>query len=325
VDDPIAAACRVASEVLAPAAEETDAGGVLPRANLDALAAAGLYGLGARGEDFLDVCAAIEVVAEACLTTAFVWIQHLGALQVVADVAPPALRDAWLGPMMRGERRVGAAFTGAALPGPALLHAVPAGDGWRLEGFTPWISGWEHIDAMHTAGRAPDGRVVWALLDAPPDEGLAVEPLALLAVNASATVAAEFAGVAVAADRVTQLTPEPAGPALAPPGTRIHAALSLGVASRCVALLHSDALAAELVAVRTALDAALDDPAAMAQARAAVADVTIRAAGALLVQTGARAAIARGAPQRAVREAHFLSIFGSRAPIRAALLERLGA
>jgi hypothetical protein len=325
VDDPIAAAGRVASEVLAPAAEETDARGVLPQANLDALADAGLYGLGARGEDFLDVCTAIELVAEACLTTAFVWIQHLGALQVVAGVAPPMLRDAWLGPMTRGERRVGAAFTGAALPGPARLHAAPDGDGWRLDGFTPWISGWGHIDAMHVAGRAPDGQVVWGLLDVPPGGGLAPEPLALLAVNASATVAATFTGVPVGADRVTQLTPEPAGPALVPRGTRIHAALSLGVASRCVTLLGSNTLAAELVTVRTALDAALDDPAAIGQARADVAALTIRAAGALLVDTGARGAVAAGAPQRLVREAHFLSVFGSRAPIKAALLARLGA
>jgi hypothetical protein len=62
----------------------------------------------------------------------------------------------------------------------------------------------------------------------------------------------------------------------------------------------------------------------MAQARAAIAELTLRAAGALLVRTGARAAVAEGAPQRLVREAHFLSVFGSRAPIKAALLERLG-
>lgn len=325
MDDPIAAARRVAVEVLAPAAEHTDASRVLPPANLDALAEAGLYGLGVRDEDFLDVCAAIEVLAQACLTTAFVWTQHLGALQVVAGTAPPGLRDAWLEPMTRGDRRVGAAFSGAALPGPALLHATPDGDGWRLDGFTPWISGWGHIDAMHTAGRAPDGRVVWGLLDARAEDGLAVAPLALLAVDASATVEATFDGVAMPADRITQITPEPTGPAVVPHGTRIHAALSLGVASRSVTLLESEVLAREVDDVRAALDAALDDAGAMAQARAAVAELTIRAAGALLVQTGARAAIAGGAPQRLVREAHFLSIFGSRAPIKAALLERLGA
>jgi len=325
VPDLIAAAHRVADDVLAPAADAVDASGVLPAAHLDALAAAGLYGLGAGDEDLLDVCAAIEVLAAACLTTAFVLSQHLGAVQAVAHSAPSALREAWLGPITRGERRVGAAFTGAALPGPALLHATPDGDGWRLDGQTPWISGWGLVDAIHTAGRAPDGRVVWGLLDARDGGGLTVTPLRLLAIEASATVTGSFAGVALPADRVTHITPEPRGPALVPPVTRIHAALSLGVAGRCVTLLESEPLAAELDGVRGQLDGALEDPAAMAQARAAIAELTVRAAGALFVRTGARAAVAHGAPQRLVREAHFLSVFGSRAPIKAALLERLGA
>jgi hypothetical protein len=324
VSDLIAAARRVAADVLAPAAEAADASGVLPPANLDALADAGLYGLGTGDEDLLDICAAIEILAEADLTTAFLLTQHLGALQVVAGAAPAALRERWLEPMRRGECRVGAAFTGAALPGPPLLQATPDGDGWRLDGFTPWISGWGHVDALHTAGRAPDGRVVWALLDARAGDGLAIEPLRLLAVEASATVKGTFTGVAIPADRITQLTPQPSGAALVPQGTRIHAALSLGVAARCVALLGSAPLAAELDAVRAQLDGALADPAAMAQARAAVAELTIRAASALLVHSGARAAVAQGAPQRLVREAHFLSVFGSRAPIKAALLQRLG-
>lgn len=321
--DPIAAARRIATDLLAPAAETTDQSGVLPAANLDALADAGLYGLGAGDEDLLEICTVIEVLAEACLTTAFVFSQHLGALFAVATAAPAALRDAWLAPMARGERRVGAAFTGAALPGRPVLHARPDGDGWRLDGFTPWVSGWGHIDAMHVAGRAPDGRVVWALLDAREGDGVAVTPLRLLAVQASATVRATFTDVAVPAGRVTQITPEPIGSAVVPRATRTHAALSLGVASRCATLQASERLAAELERVRAQLDAALDDPEAMTQARAAIAELTIRAAGALLVHAGARAAVADGAPQRLVREAHFLSVFGSRAPIKAAILERL--
>ena len=322
--DPIAAARRIATDLLAPTAESTDQSGILPAANLDALADAGLYGLGAGDEDLLEICAIIEILAEACLTTSFVYSQHLGALFAVAMAAPPALRAAWLDPMIRGERRVGAAFTGAALPGRPALRATPDGDGWRLDGFTPWVTGWGHIDAMHVAGRAPDGRVVWALLDAREGDGIDVTPLRLLAVQASATVRATFTGVAVPADRVTQITPEPVG-SVVPRPTRIHAALSLGVASRCIALLQSERLAGELERVRAQLDAALDDPEAMTQARAAVAELTIRAGSALLVQSGARAAVAEGAPQRLVREAHFLSLFGSRPAIKAALLERLHA
>lgn len=322
--DVIAAARRVATDVLAPAAEETDASGVIAQANLDALAEAGLYGLGVGDEPFVDVCLAVEILAEACLTTAFLLSQHIGQLRIVASAAPAALQAQWLEPMRRGERRVGAAFTGAAMAGPALLHATPDGAGWRLDGWTPWISGWGHIDAMHAAGRAPDGRVVWALLDARIGDGLAVKPLQLLAIDASATVQATFDGVAMAADRVTQITPEPTG-GVVPAATRMHAALSLGVASRCAALLESERLRIEVDGMRARLDDALEDADALALARAAVGELTIRAASALLVRGGARGAIAAGAAQRLVREAHLLSIFGLRAPIKAALLRQLGA
>ena len=47
------------------------------------------------------------------------------------------------------------------------------------------------------------------------------------------------------------------------------------------------------------------------------------AAAALTVSTGAAAALAGSAAERLTREALFLLVFGSRAPIEAALLDRL--
>jgi hypothetical protein len=61
----------------------------------------------------------------------------------------------------------------------------------------------------------------------------------------------------------------------------------------------------------------------MSAARAWSAELTLRAAAAALVSVGARGAAAGTEVERLGREALFLSVFGLRAPIRGALLERL--
>lgn len=326
MDSPaIESARRVAREHLAPAAAELDLAGVAPAEQLEALRAAGLYGLGVE-EDFTTVCAVIEVLAAACLTTTFVWTQHLGVLLAVASrAADDPLRGAWLEPLSRGERRGGAAFTGGALPGPPLLRATEADGGWRLDGTAPWISGWGVVDVLYVAGRTADDQVVWGLLDADQPGGLVVEPLELLAVDASATVRARFDGVVLPADRVTAVEPLPPGAGLRPYAIRTHAAMALGVAGRCCELAGPSPLDAELAETRRALDDALEDADAMVAARAQVAGLTLRASAAALVLAGAQGVLAGSEAERLGREALFLAVFGSRAPIRAALLDRLGA
>ncbi|WP_259313492.1 acyl-CoA dehydrogenase family protein [Capillimicrobium parvum] len=316
---------RVAREHLAPVATELDLAGVAPAEQLDALAGAGLYGIGVE-EDFATVCAVIEILAAACLTTTFVWTQHLGVLLAVGSRPEgDPLRAEWLEPLSRGERRAGTAFTGGALPGPPLLHATQADGGWRLDGTAPWISGWGVVDVLYVAGRDPEDRVVWGLLDAAQPRGLVVEPLELLAVDASATVRADFDAVPLPAERVTAVEPLPPGAGLRPYAIRTHAAMALGVAGRCCEIAGASPLDAELAACRRELDAGLDDPEAMVAARARVAGLTLRASAAALVGTGAGGVVAGSEVERLGREALFLAAFGLRAPIRAALLHRLGA
>ena len=289
---------RVARESLAPEAAELDLAGVAPAEQLDALAAAGLYGVGVE-EDFATVCAVIEILAAACLTTTFVWTQHLGVLFAVASRPEgDPLRDAWLEPLRSGARRAGTAFTGGALPGPALLRATPADGGWRLDGTAPWISGWGVVDVLHVAGRDAEDRVVWGLLDAAQPRGLVVEPLELLAVDASATVRADFDAVPLPADRVTAVEPLPPGAGLRPYAIRTHAAMALGVAGRCCEIAGPSPLDAELAACRRELDAALADADAMVGARARVADLTLRASAAALAGAGARGVVAGSEVER---------------------------
>jgi alkylation response protein AidB-like acyl-CoA dehydrogenase len=321
----VALAHRLADEVLFPGAVEVDAAEVVPKARLDALAGAGLYGLagpawaGGLEADFPTTCAVIEALASGCVTTAFVWTQHLNGLRGAATSTNTAVRSL-VEPLCRGEVRAGVALAGAR-PGPSSLHATPTGRGWILSGAAQWVSGWGRIQLIHTAARVDDSTVVWLLVDAASD--LSVERLPLIALNATATVCVDFDGVVVPDERVTAVValedPDPAEPAK----LRTHAAFALGVTARCCTLIGPGPLDDELVSCRGALDTA--DAGSIAVARAAASELAVRAAVALMSVTGSRSLIAGGHEQRLAREALFVAVYAARPPVRAALLEQLGA
>jgi alkylation response protein AidB-like acyl-CoA dehydrogenase len=323
----VARAARVADEVLFPAAAATDAAPLVPVENLDAIAAAELYGLsgpaaaGGLDADLDTACAAIEALAGGCLSTTFVWVQHLGAVLGVAYSETPGLAAEWLGPMCRGERRAGIALAGllAGRPG---LGAQQVEGGWRLSGVAPWVTGWGLIDVVHAAGRADDGTVVLGLVDAHSSETLSASPpLDLVAVRASSTVRLEFREHFVPDERITSARTPGAGGEVEV--LRIHGSLGIGVAARCCRLLGASPLDEELAAARASLSAATTET--VHAARASTSGLALRAAAALVVARGSASLLAGEHPQRLAREALFLSVFGGRAPVRSELLGLLGA
>ena len=102
---------------------------------------------------------------------------------------------------------------------------------------------------------------------------------------------------------------------------RTNGSLALGLAGRCCALVGGEALEAELVQIRRALDEGT--PATLPAARAHASAFAVRAATALIVHEGGRAILADHDAQRLAREALFLLVFGSRSSIRDALLRDL--
>ena len=117
----IEVAQRLADELLFPAAVATDAGDIVPVELLDALAEAGLYGIvappdfGGASADFGTVCAVLEALASGCLTTAFLWMQHIGLVRALTNSDDEELRARWLKPLANGEIRAGLALGGALI------------------------------------------------------------------------------------------------------------------------------------------------------------------------------------------------------------------
>jgi alkylation response protein AidB-like acyl-CoA dehydrogenase len=330
--DAVAAARRLADDVLFPDAMRVDDLDALPVSHLDALAAEGLYGApvsraaGGLGLDLKASCAVTEELASGCLTTTFVWLQNRGVVMTLAaDGTPAALRDRWLAPVCQGKLRGGIAL-GGLLPGPPRLRAEPAGGAgeWRLDGEAPWVTGWGLVDLLLVVARTPEDSLVTFILDAAPQPGLTVERQRLSAVNASVTVRLGFDGVLAPAERVTGQVPFDPAESMRPDRLRINGSLALGVARRCCRLIGPGPLDDELAACREQLDEALDAE-AMAQARASASELAVRAAAALSASDGSKSVMIGQHPQRLVREAQFLLVFGSRPAIKAALMRRLGA
>ena len=329
-DDVLATARHLADDLLFPTALEVDSADLVPRSHLDALAASGFYGLwgpadaGGLGVDGAAGARAVEVFAGGCLTTTFVVMQHQGVVRQIAQ-ASVAVRDEWLAPLCRGDRRSGVAIAGIR-PGADPLRARPSSYGWTLHGSVPWVTGWGLVDVVHVAALDDDGDVIWLLVDARRAPSLRVERQRLVACDASGTVTVSFEGHEVAGERCTLRTSYADWQRADVEGLRPNGSLPLGAAGRCAALLGSgglaDELADEIDLTRDQLDAAGPDE--MPDARAAASELCWRAAAQLLVTTGGRSVLQDQHAQRLAREAMFLLVFGTRPPIKADLLRRLG-
>jgi alkylation response protein AidB-like acyl-CoA dehydrogenase len=333
------AASRLADEVLLPAAPAVDRTATIPPSHLDLLASTGMYGVfapadhgGLVDEDPVSAFRVVEELASGCLSTAFVWVQHHGAVRSVAASVEGGVRERWLDPLCHGERRAGLAV-GGLRPGPPSLRVRDVPGGFVLDGESPWVTGWGLVDVLLVAARDAADTVSWLLVDAADAPTLSVSVPELSAVMASRTVTLRFDGHHAPADRLTGRLPFAEWPPRDAAGLRMNGSLSLGVAGRCARLVGgladhdagasrdagvAESLAAERDACRRSLDVA--GPDALPAARAAASELAMRAAAAAMVSAGARGILEGDHAERLAREAAFLLVFGSRPSIRTSLL-----
>ncbi|MFD1722455.1 acyl-CoA dehydrogenase family protein [Amnibacterium endophyticum] len=310
--DAVEVARRLADEVLRPDAEAVDAADRVPRSHLEALDAAGLTGHSVSGAGLAERVDVTAALAGGCLATAFVWIQHQGALAAVARSAGPAARFA---PALEsGAVRAGVVVTAVRGPSPLRIDADR-----RLTGSAPWVTGWGVVDVLRVAAVDDSGDIRTVLVDVGP--GMTAEPARLVAANASGTVTLTFEGVAVPADRDLDVVTADDWAAADAAGLALNGALPLGLAAEAARLIGSSSLGADVAAARDALLRAPVEE--LPAARAACAALALRAASALAVHDGGRGVLAGSRSDRLLREAHFLLAFGSRPAIKASLLSRL--
>lgn len=336
--DFVARARRIADDVLFPNSIDVDRAGVVPDSHFRLLADEGFYGIAvpaAQGgaalalPEFLEVA---EILVGGCLATAFVWLQHHFVAATVATTANAALRERWLAGLVSGELRAGVALAGA-VPRPPRLWAKRVDGGYLLSGDSPFVSGWDGVDAVLVLARSQDAddTLVVGMIERHAPDGPVADLVRLVAAQGSDTVRLTFNDYFLPDSAATGLmtrTDFEAGQVL---GARTNGAVPLGITSRCVRLIadaHQDDLATslgtELDAARVRLDAALTDPPAMPAARAAAAELAYRAGGAAVVAAGSAGITVSHHAQRLAREAMFTLVAAGRVEIKAELVRLLG-
>jgi alkylation response protein AidB-like acyl-CoA dehydrogenase len=331
-------ASKIADEVLLPAAADVDRTGRIPDSHFRRLAEDGCYGLiaptefGGPGVEFPEFLQIIETLASACLTTTFTWLQHHGVVMGLAMTPNTALREEYLARAISGDLRGGGAFSGV-IPVPPRVTARRCADGWLLKGDVMFVSGWNIVDVLHVSAVDEDsGDVVNGLIEARPGAGIAdVQPLDLVAAQASNTVRLVFSDLLLADEMVTTRSNREeflAGLAI---GLRVDSSLALGLIQR--ALVGMDAAGqpdvaerfrAEAAALRTRFDAALGDLPSLPALRAACSELALRACAALVVAVGGRGLLRESEAQRLAREALFTLVVASRPQVKSSLLELMG-
>ena len=352
LDEAAIAARAVADQILFPAAAQVDQSALVPRGHLRALGAAGLHGLYGPadvgiGADQVSARPVMEAVSGGCGATSFVWQQHHGALRRLAAGDGPA-RERWLAPACSGEVMAGIGFAYLRRPGPPLVRATPVGDGWRLDGRAPWITGWGLVDILVIMARTEDDRVVTVAFDRLDRLELRAEgPQRLSVLGATGTVALNFEGAVAPAGAVVRVEDAASWAARDGVGAAFPGPAPLGIADRAIRLLAeasgrgidgaARALSDELTVTRASTDAAgrrlyaaaasSTDVAGAIAAGVAERDrglaLARRATDALVAASGGGAMSLSHPAQRLSREATFYLVQAQSADLRAATLTRL--
>ena len=350
----VANARVVADDVLFPAAQVTDVARLVPRANLEALRDAGLHGLqgpadvpGGLGADPVTARPILEAITGGCGATAFVYAQHHGAVRRVVSGDGPA-RTIWLPRLCDGSTLAGIGFAYLRRPGPPAITATSDGDGWRLDGEAPWITGWGLAEVFVLMARADDDRVVTVAVDHPyeRDDLSPGPPQRLAAMGATGTVALTLRGLRAAPEDLVGVQSDEGWRRRDVAGSAMPSAAPLGIADRAIRLLEerapevAAALGARLedrrhaadersVEIATSLAAADGEPRGLARAIAAGSaerdrglDLARRATDALVSASGGGAMSLDHPAQRLSREATFYLIQAQTGDLRAATLAR---
>lgn len=99
----------IASDVLAPRAEEADRTATFPSEQLKVLGDEGFFGLradkefGGQGEGLLTTCVVIETLAKACPSTALIYKMHIESTEIVSRVPTDSQKQEFSGRIASGE------------------------------------------------------------------------------------------------------------------------------------------------------------------------------------------------------------------------------
>ncbi len=158
------AAAKLATEVLAKHAQDVDARGRFPSESLAALAEAGLLGLcvapslGGKGQPPRVFAAVVEELAQACASTAMIYVMHVTAAQAIAASTTLAGRDDLLRKIAAGQHLTTLALSEKGSRSQfwaPVSKLVEQGGGWVTSAYKSWVTSAGHADSYVSTGQKP--------------------------------------------------------------------------------------------------------------------------------------------------------------------------
>lgn len=322
-------------DFIASEADALDAGDAEARRHVEAVAAAGLSGLGAPSNHDGRLAEMAELVAEvafASTSSAFSLWAHRMTIEYLT-IAPNPWGEAALAELQRGTA-VGAtgmasAFKHAAGCGSLDVAATPVDGGFVLSGRLPWASNLHADTVLVTAAAVTDGREIVIGLR-PGEDGVRFgDAPDLLALGSTASASVIIDDVFVPEARV--LTDDLLGflAVARPTFLVLQSAMCVGLARRCLAesadrltgvnasvAEHAETLDARLASLAATIQATAgriggDSPvgkAALLTLRLAAAEIATDAAALELRVAGGRAYTRTSGTNRRFREAAFIPV-----------------
>ena len=183
-----------------------------PRHQLELFGRLGVFGWfsdpawGGTGRSAEEICQGYVNLASSCLTTTFILTQRQGASRRIEDSGNVELAAELLPGMNSGELFATVAISHLTTSRRHLktpvLRATQHGEGFLLEGFSPWVTGAPSADWIVAGATMTDKREILVAVDTTSPGVNVGDPADLVAVSASQTGAVNFDQVEVPKSRL---------------------------------------------------------------------------------------------------------------------------
>jgi alkylation response protein AidB-like acyl-CoA dehydrogenase len=186
-------------------------------------------------------------LSQACLTTTFIITQRTGACKRVLAAQNETLKEALLPELATGESfaTVGISHltTSRRHLAKPVLHFEEAGDGFLLDGFSPWVTGAPHAETVVIGATGDDGRQILVALPTSLPGVTIPEPVSLLGLAASHTGEVRLSQVRVSTEQLIDGPRENimAGGSGAKTGGLQTSTLAVGLSAAAIDYLTSEA------------------------------------------------------------------------------------
>ncbi|MBO9998869.1 MAG: acyl-CoA/acyl-ACP dehydrogenase [Cyanobacteria bacterium SID2] len=288
-----------------------------------------------------------EIISRYSGALAFLQTQHQSAAALFSKSPNNDLRNEYLPHMATGDRLVGVGFSQLRRRGTPPMRAKPIAGGYQLDGFVPWVTGWNFFEEFAIGAMLSDGRSVFGimpLVNSQQDRGGSIEfssPMAMSALTSTNTVTAEVRNWHLSEDRVLFVKPPHWMETNSQTNVLHHSFFALGCARAGLDIVERTAQTKSLPCIRSAwtkldreltecrdriFDAELESIKSYddrLKLRAWAIDLAGRCTyAAVSVSSGAANASTHPA-QRVYREALVYAVTGQTSDVMAATLDRL--